>query len=88
MKQQGVILGRARIRVAYSRSTRQWLIFHGGLILPCPTWRHARTAAVDLAEWHVEGGGIAEVVIHRMDGTISKAGGTYPRSSDPRRSKG
>ena len=88
MTQQAPIEDRAVIRVIYSRSLRQWLVCHGILKLPCPTRLHARAAAVDLAEWHVEGGGIAEVVVHRMDGTISKAGGTYPRSSDPRRSKG
>lgn len=88
MTLQEFVEGRAVIRVMYSRSPKRWLVCHGILKLPCPTKRQARAAAVDLAEWHVEGGGIAEVVMHRMDGTISRDGGTYPRSSDPTRSKG
>ncbi|MEY5097687.1 MAG: hypothetical protein RJA36_406, partial [Pseudomonadota bacterium] len=41
-----------------------------------------------LALWQADSGGTAEIVVHRMDGRISRKGGTYPRSSDPRRSRG
>lgn len=66
---------------------RTWTVEVGGLRLPMPTRVEAMRWARDLAQRHAAGGGKAEVVVRRVDGTIGQRS-TYPRSSDPRASKG
>jgi hypothetical protein len=79
---------RAIIRITYSKAAQCWQITHGDLALACATRADALWQARGLALWQADSGGTAEIVVHRMDGRISRKGGTYPRSSDPRRSKG
>ena len=64
-----------------------WFVEVGELALPQPQRASAVRLAKSLAADHAAGGGTAEVVEMRLDGTIGPRS-TYPRSSDPRRSKG
>lgn len=82
------VIDRAIIRVIRHRGAKVWRLKVGGLSLPAPTQEAGIRRARSLAGEHVAGGGHVEVVIHRMDGTISDKGFTLPRVSDPRRSKG
>lgn len=78
---------RITIRVTKRTGLPGWWVMVGGLALQVSAQRWALRHARDWAHWHAEGGGRAEVVIHAADGRI-RAKDTYPRSSDPRRSKG
>lgn len=77
---------RALIRVCRA-GMRKWYVHHGLLKLWFQTQAAAARFAVHLAELHATGGGRSEVVVHRKDGTIGPRS-TYPRSSDPKRTKG
>lgn len=78
---------RITIRVIKLPGMPGWWVTVGGLALPEVTQANAALHARALANDHARGGGRAEVVIHAADGRI-RARDTYPRSSDPRRSRG
>ena len=81
------VTDRVIIRVIRQRGAKAWRLKVGGLSLPAPTQEAAIGRARCLAHEHANGGGHVEVVIHGRDGRI-RYRDTYPRSSDPRRSKG
>ncbi len=79
---------RITIRVQRRTGLPGWWVRVGGLELECHSQAQAIREATSLALRHAQGGGTAEVIVHRVDGTISPRRATYPRSSDPRRSRG
>lgn len=75
------------IRVQRREGLKGWWTRVGGLEFRRESQYEATLEARQLAIKHMLGGGLAEVIVHGMDGTIKRRD-TYPRSSDPRRSKG
>lgn len=78
---------RITIRVMRRADGPGWVVAVGGLRIGRRSQYLAAVEARSLALQHALTGGLAEVVIHRRDGTIGQRD-TYPRSSDPRRSRG
>jgi hypothetical protein len=78
---------RITIRVQRREGRGGWWVRVGGLELPARSQYMAGVRAKVLALEHLSGGGHAEVVVYGRDGTIKRRD-TYPRSSDPRRSRG
>jgi hypothetical protein len=78
---------RITIRVQRREGRGGWWVRIGGLELVHRTQFDAAMKAKLLAIEHLVGGGHSEVFIHGKDGSIKRRD-TYPRSSDPRRSKG
>lgn len=78
---------RINITVQKRPGLKGWWVRVGGLELPRPTQHTAHMHAKTLAHEHECGGGHCEVILHRKDGSIGPRD-TYPRSSDPRKSKG
>lgn len=76
-------------RVYWSERDRGWYVKVPGVTTPI--WFHVKREAVayaiTLGRAEVESGGRSQVVSHRKDGVIQWER-TYPRSSDPRRSRG
>lgn len=78
---------RITISVQRREGSRGWWVRVGGLELVHRTQFDAAMKAKLLAIEHLVGGGHSEVVIYGANGTIKRRD-TYPRSSDPRRSRG
>jgi hypothetical protein len=66
---------------------RWWWVRVGGLEMRFTSQYLAGCYARELALRHEIPGGKSEVIYHRRDGTIGRRD-TYPRSSDPRRTRG
>ena len=80
--------GRAIIRVIRPTGRDRWCVCIGVLELPHKTQRDALREAVTMAYRHIFcAGRLSQVVLHGKDGRI-RWERTYPRSSDPKRSKG
>lgn len=85
---------RERWEVAWMSSARQWGVFNRTLRTRAGTWPTKQQAVRDAVwfarqyvEKHADQGASAELRIKGRNGRIQDAR-TYPRSSDPRRSKG
>jgi hypothetical protein len=80
-------------RITYERSVREWVCRVGGAFVSSGSDKAyvvqvAAGKALYAARMY---GQLSEVVAHRRDGTIGRGPGsrrTYPRSSDPVRSRG
>jgi hypothetical protein len=64
-----------------------WWTAHGDLRVKSEKQWHAVEIARDWAGMHADSGGISQVVVHKANGAIRNEW-TYPRSSDPKRTKG
>lgn len=79
---------RIRMEVVPWKSGSGWKVKQGGQELACTfTQAEAVAVAVDRAKDLVGSGKLVTLKIKRPDGTIREER-TYPRSSDPRRTKG
>lgn len=82
---------RTQVHVVPDRKSRRWFVKVNGRVndylawpyLGWPRKRDAVAYAVDLAKYRQP----STLKIHKRDGTIQEER-TYPRSSDPRRTKG
>jgi hypothetical protein len=80
---------RIRLEVCPQKTgIRRWKLTKAGhKVADADTQQHAIAAAVTLAKELEKSGQLVTLKIKRRDGTIRDER-TYPRSSDPRRSKG
>ena len=84
---------RKSYHVIYSKKLKVWRVKLNGKAIPDAQRpiKHTRGntdfGAVDIAIYLARRNQPSQVIIHKMDGKIQKER-TYPRSSDPRRTKG
>lgn len=75
------------IRVQWDKRKKWWKVRGVGISTEYDFKHEAVARAVDCGRAIAAQGGLAQVVSHRKDGVIQWER-TYPRSSDPRRSRG
>lgn len=78
---------RIRVEVAPDRKAGGWKLGTPEDVFRYPTQREAIAAAVEWCQMEARAGRLLTLKIKRRNGTIRDER-TYPRSSDPRRSRG
>lgn len=86
---------RVFFEVRFNKAEGLWMVkrrdISAGVLAYAKTKREAETRGRAEARAHEASGGKAELVLYRLDGSIGEghsSRSSYPRSSDPRGSKG